>query len=460
MDTLLRCGTLVTMDPGRRIIEDAAVAIRDGVIVDVGPAQSVIDGNPQATNTIDASDKVVIPGLINSHTHACMLFQRTIGFDQPFERWFAETQLPMMRQMSLGDYSMAAQLTMAENLLEGNTTVVENCFFPTSVRDEGSPEAATVAAAETIGTRLGLATSYLTANSDPAFLESSTGVIARLDFAMHEWHRRQNVVVIPSLLLPWATDRRTLEDLVALARAAGAMMHFHCAETPYYNRRCREDHGARSNVDLLASVDALGDDVQLVGCSEIDDTDMDLIAETGTRVISVPTSDLFQSHRPLRTSELLERGVPISFGANGCAGNGRQGMFEAMKDGAGLAKALNGDPTVLGKDEALAMGTIEAARNLGIGDLVGSIEVGKRGDLVALDLHKAHTVPMLNAVAAVVYSARGPDVTDVLVDGEHVIRDGRCVNVDVDELVAGVQDRAEEIAAATPSLHGYLTVSR
>lgn len=443
--TLIRNGAVVTVDANDRILEGGSVLVRDGTIAWIGLPGDEPDDPASIDEVIDARGKVVAPGFINSHTHGCMLYQRTIGYDRHFDDWFANTQLPMMRRMTLQDYGRAELLTMAENLLEGNTTVVENCFFPNSVRDMGSPEEGVVLAARAVGARLVLATSYVSAHTDEAFVEPDSVVLARMESALHDWHRRDLVVVAPSLLLPWATTPDLLSNTLELARSAKAMMHFHTAETAYYNDLVRELHGARSNVGFLRDVGALGPDIQLVGCSEINDEDVDLVVASGTRVISVPTSDMFQSHKPLRMRELLNRGVPVSFGANGCAGNGRQGMFEAMKDGAGLVKALEQDPVVLNKDRALRMATIDAARNLGIDDLVGSIEVGKRADLILVDLTGPHVTPALNVVAALVYSCRGPDVTDVMVDGDWVVRRREVVGCDLEDLTSEVLERARAI---------------
>lgn len=455
---LVAHATVVTMDAERRVLPDAAVGVRDGEIVAVGDTAQVRAGEDW-DEILDAAGGAVMPGFVNSHTHGCMLFQRTLGYDQTFESWFPRTQLPMMRAMSLEDYALAERLTMVENLLEGNTTVLENSFFRAAARAEGSPEEATVEAAREAGVRLVLGTSYMTAHADEDFVEPIDEVQTRLADALARWHRTDRLIVTPSLLLPWATEPEDLHTVLALARDAGAMLHFHTAETPGYNERCRELHGARSNVDFLHRNDALGPDVQLVGCSEIDDADLDLIADSGSHVISVPTSNLFQSHAPLRVPELFARGVPVSYGSNGCAGNGRQGMFDAVKDGAGVVKSLYGDPTIVDKDRALAMATITAAESLGIDDLVGSIEPGKRGDLIVVDVARPHYAPALNIIAALAYSARGSDVTHVLVDGEVVVRQGRCTRLDPTPLVGEVTKRARALAEASPELRPRLCPS-
>lgn len=447
-------GTVVTMNPERQILRDGVVVVEGNLITAVGSREDV--AIPAGAEVIDATGSIVIPGLVNSHTHGCMTFQRTIGYDQQFDDWFARTQVPMMAAMSLDDFRLAERLMVAENLLEGNTTIVENSFFPASVRREGDPEEVVVEEARRLGARLVLATAFLTDHTDARFVEPQASVMARMESALHRWHRRERVVVTPSLLLPWATSPRTLRSVAELARGANAMLHLHTAETPFYDERCRTVHGFRSNVAMLDDCAALGPDVQLVGCSEIDEADIDLVAASGSRVISVPTSDLFQSHRPAPVVELRRRGVAVSLGANGCAGNGRQSMFEAMKDGAGLAKALHQDPTALGKDDVLTMATIGAAQNLGIDDLVGSIEIGKRADLVVVESRVPHATPLLNVVAGLVYSLRGTDVRDVLVDGDVVVRGRRLVRGDADDIAKAVQERAEKVAADVPEIEAFL----
>jgi 5-methylthioadenosine/S-adenosylhomocysteine deaminase len=444
------------MDLGRRVLVDSAVGIDSGEIIAIG-ATSELQASRSWDEIIEAPGCVLIPGLINSHTHGCMLYQRTIGFDQAFEDWFTTSQLPMMREMGLEDFADAERLTMIENVLDGNTTVMENCFFSSRARAAGDPEDATVRAAADIGVRLVLGTSYLSAHADPDFTEPIDDVLDRLDRALRKWHRRERLTVTPSLLLPWATEVDDLRRVLELTRNAGAMFHIHTAETPGYNLRCQDVHGARSNIDFLASAGALGPDVQLAGCSELDDDDVDLVARSGARVISMPTSDLFQSHAPLRIRELLGKGVRVSFGSNGCAGNGGQSMLAAAKDGAGLAKAVYRDPTVVDKDSALAMVTITAAQNLGIDDLVGSLEIGKRADIAVVDLTGPHHTPVLNVVAALTYSARSGDVRHVLVDGEVVVREGVCVRADPAPVIARVSEQAQRIARDSDVLRPRLT---
>lgn len=443
-------GTVITVDRDRRVITDGGVAVEDGEIVAVGPASDLRRRFPQPERVVDARGAAILPGFVNGHTHGCMLYGRTLGYDRDFVSWFGDTQLPMMTAMTPEDYALAETLTMVENLLEGNTTVLENGFFPESLRRDG--RAVVVEAAERTGVRTVVADAYLTGNTAPELVEDPDAALGRQVELLEQLHGRGRFRVALSPLLPWATSVEELAEISRLARDRGAMVHAHCAETPVYNERCQERHGVRSNVGLHAAAGALGPWVQLVGCSELDSTDVELIAETGTRVISVPTSDLFQSHRPLVLTELLERGVPVSFASNGCAGNGGQSMFAAMKDGAGLAKALSRDPAALTKDMALEMATIRAAENLGIADLVGSLEVGKRGDIIVVDLQGAHCAPALNPVAAVTYSCRGSDVRHVFVDGEPVVAAGRCTRLDVGDLAETVQRRAGELAAADPRL--------
>ena len=455
-DTLITGAMVIAMDPGRRVIVDGAIAVRDGVIVDVDHSEAVIARHQRVANHVVLGGGVVIPGLVNGHTHGCMAYGRTLGYDQTFQAWLGQTQLPMMAAMTLVDYELAETLTFAENLLGGNTTVGENGFFPAALHVGGDADEVTVRAAASTGARLVLATSYLTQHADPLLLEAPAAAVDRLSSALTTWHRRGQVVVAPSLLLPWATDLATLERVRDLAAASGAMLHLHTAETPHYNAACVEWHGARSNVDFLHRADALGPSTQLIGCSELDETDLEVVAASGARIVSVPTANMFQSHRLVNVLALRDRGIEVSLASNGCAGNGGQSMFAAMKDGAGVTKSLSQRPDRFGKQDVLEMATIIAARNLGMDDLVGSIEIGKRADLTAVSLSGVHQSPVLNPTAALVYSSRGSDVTDVFVEGRHVVRDGALQTIDVPALVAEVQGRAASLIERLPSLKRYL----
>ncbi|WP_373071186.1 amidohydrolase family protein [Gemmatimonas sp.] len=442
-------GTAITVDADRRVLPNTTVAIRNGTIVGIGDGDAMRREHGEPDDLIDAAGAAVLPGFVNGHTHGCMLYGRTLGADREFTDWFARTQLPIMSAMEREDFFLAELLTMVENLLEGNTTVLENSFFPRDVRRSGT--SIVVDAARASGIRAVIADAYLTSNSAANFLETPDEVIDRHTDLINNHHRSGLLSVALSPLLPWATTPADLQNSMRLCRDSGVMLHAHCAETPHYNERSVAVHGARSNVDFLLSSGALGPNVQLVGCSEADAEDLIVIAQTGTRVISVPTSDLYQSHRLTSLADLRSRGIPISVASNGCAGNGGQSMFDAMRDGVGIAKALAVEP-VMGVNDALELATIDAARNLGIDDLVGSLEIGKRGDVIVIDLHRPHVAPALNVPAAVAYSCRGSDVRHVLVDGNVVVRGGQCMTVDVPALVGEVLRRASGIAASEPDI--------
>jgi len=446
-------GCAVTVDADRRVIADATVVVSGGTIIGIGGSPEMHREFGDPDEVINAAGAAVLPGFVNGHTHGCMLYGRTLGPDCEFTDWFARTQLPIMSKMQPEDFFAAELLTMVENLLEGNTTVLENSFFPREVRKSGT--SIVVDAAVAAGVRTVIADAYLTTNSAANFLEDSEEVVRRHTDLVNRHHRNGLLTVALSPLLPWATTAQDLQRAMDLCADHGTKLHAHCAETPHYNEQSVSVHGARSNVDFLRMAGALGPSVQLVGCSEADDEDLGIIADTGSTVISVPTSDLYQSHRLTSVTDLRARGVQVSIASNGCAGNGGQSMFAAMKDGVGIAKALAGAP-VTGVDDALEMATIDAARNLGIDDLVGSLEVGKRADIIVVDLDGPHVAPALNVPAAVVYSCRGSDVRHVIVDGRIVVRDRKCVTVDVGALVEQVQHRSRSIAGDHPEI-GELT---
>lgn len=439
--------TALCMDGARRVIEDSGIVVVGGRIAAVGELAAVRAEYGAATREIDGRGAVVVPGFVNAHTHGCMTFGRTLGFDRTFRQWLEDSQLPVMEAMNLSDVGLAARVCFAENLLEGNTTVAENSFFPTRVRAEGSPEAETVAAAAEIGCRLVLATSYVTDHYDHRLLERPEDVVARMELALTSW-RNELVEVSPSVLLPWATDAVTFQTVAGLASRHGARLHLHTAETPYYNTACQDVHGARSNVGFLSDLDVLDRRSLLVGCSELDEQDLALVAESGATVVSVPTANLFQSHRLVDLLALQDRGISTCLASNGCAGNGGQSMFAAMKDGAGITKSLSGRPDRFGVEQVLAMATIDAARALGIDDRTGSLEVGKDADLVLVRMGGIHQAPMVNPLAALVYSSRGADVSDVFVRGRHVVRDGVLQTADTDELVSRSRSRALRLLEA------------
>jgi len=438
---VLHGGTILTMDPARRVIEDGVVAIEGPTIAAVGPASARKD--LRADSEIDLKGRVLMPGLVNAHSHLCMIFGRTIGVERDLLAWLG-LEMPLIRALDEEALYLAELLGCVENLKNGNTTVVENIFTPH--RAGFAPEATAFRAMKTSGIRGVVARAYHARNFDADFVETPAEQAERVTALAGEWHGaadgRLGLSIGP--LLPWIVSEGELRATAALARALGLKLHMHVAESPEFNRLIERHFGRPlRNVELLHETGCLGRDAQVVAVADVNAREIALLAESGTSVIFDPQTRLFWGTGFPAIAPFLEAGLVCGLGTNGPAANCGQDLFESMKYACATAKTAAGTPDALTRGRALAMATIEGARALGLDRRIGSIEPGKRADLITIDIAQPHLTPAFDLEAALVYSARGADVRDVIVDGAVVMRDRRLTTIDE----AGLIEEANRAAA-------------
>lgn len=437
---LIRSATVLTMNPARDVIPDGAVLVDAGRIAYVGPSSGA---PPGADEVIEARGKLVMPGLVNCHTHLCMALGRTIGVERRLLGWL-EVEMGLMRGIDLDALYAAEMLGCLENLRNGNTTLVENFFFP---RRKGEvPEDAAFQAMKDSGVRGTLARGYHARNYAPDFIESIDEQDRAVEALARKWHGAENGRLRLSLgpVLPWVVDVNELRRSRALADRLGLGLHMHVAESPEFNAKIAQHHPkAWRNVELLAEAGCLGRDTQAVAVSDISNDEIQLLKQSGTAVVFDPQTRLFWGTGFPSIKPFLDAGLTCGLGTNGPAANCGQDLFETMKYACATAKTAANDPTALGRKRVLAMATIEGARAIGLDREIGSMEVGKRADLITIDLAQPHLTPAADVEAALVYSARGSDVRDVVVDGRLLMRDRVFAEVD-EKAVLGKANAAAE----------------
>ena len=443
---LIENGVVLTMNPAGDIHERGCVLVEDARLAYVGPRA----GLPRDVDALrhDAAGRVVMPGLVNCHTHLCMIFGRTLATDTDLLSWL-DLQMPLMRALDAEAMLAAQTLGCIENLKNGNTTLVENLFAPRS--DEVSPEDSAFAAMQETGIRGTVARAFEALHFDPAFVETPAQQAQRLRTLRERWHGRANGRLRLSFgpLLPWTVDASMLRSSRALADELGLCLHMHVAESREFNRIIERHYGRPvRNVELLHEAGCLGPDVQAVGVSDLSPGEVALLAETGTAVVLDPQTRLFWGTGFPALAPFLEAGIPCGLATNGPAANCGQDLFESMKYACATAKTAAGDPRVLDARRALRMATVEGARALGLDGLTGSLEAGKQADLITIDLRQPHLVPAFDLEAALVFSARGSDVRDAMVDGQWLMRDRRPTRIDEAALLARAETLAERSLAA------------
>ena len=433
IDTLLTGATVLTIDAEDTVVANAAVAIDAGVIVAVGPTAALLAAH-HPRETVVADGCFVLPGLINAHAHLAMTMFRGYA-DELDLQGFLDRMLPVETQILARDtVTTGVRLALAESLLAGITTTLDMFFHP---------EAAVAVAAD-VGFRL---------HAGPVFVTfpgpDRREFAERMTWAADLLAKGAIGVGGQRWVMPHGTYTLSPDQLRAvgeLAQAFHCRMTIHAAENPAEVDMVVAATGRRP-VELLADLGLLDERAVLAHGVELTDREIALVAATGATVAHCPLSNLKLASGFCRVPDLIDAGAKVALGTDGTASSNDLDLWMAMRFAATIHKARAKDATVLPAARVLRMATIDGARALGIAEQVGSIEVGKRADLVIVDGNRAHLVPSYDAASTLVYAAGRGDVRDVFVDGRRVVRNGECTTIDVTAAVAAMRALGERIAA-------------
>jgi 5-methylthioadenosine/S-adenosylhomocysteine deaminase len=439
--TVLAGATVVTVDGDRRVLPDGAVAFTDRLLA-VGPTAEVLAAHPGA-DVVDCTGRLVLPGFVNTHTHLFQTLLKGLGDDRVLADWFRAMTGPSAVQLTPEDCYAAAQHGCAEALTTGTTTLLDFMY----VHPRPGLGDAVAAAMDDVGIRGVMARGYMTAGED---VGASGELIEPLDAALTdaqrligEWNRPGSRVTVGlAPCMSWTVDEPTLRETRALADATGALISMHLAESPFDVEESIRRFRMR-DVPLAAETGLLGPDLVAAHCVQVDVRDLDLIQDSDTRVSHNPCSNLYLGSGFAPVPAMQRRGITVGLASDGPASSSNHSMLQAMKFAALLHKGVHRDPEIMTAEKALEMATIDGARALGLGDVVGSLEVGKRADVVVLDMSNLCVTPLHAAVSSLVYSQRGDEVDRVYVDGRLVVDDGALTTVDENAV------RARSAAAAT-----------
>jgi 5-methylthioadenosine/S-adenosylhomocysteine deaminase len=420
VDLVIRNARYVLMcDELGSVLEHADIAIDDGRIVNVG--ESVMGAN----TVIDGEGLLVMPGLVNLHTHLAMTLLRGIAEEVDLQGFLERVWAEEARIMDPAGVYAGTRLGALEAVLGGTTTALDMYFHPT----ESHRAAVEVGLRHVTGP---VFFSFL----GPDHLEwDERMVLAR---AWPQTLESLGGPHVPPALMPHAAFTVGLEHLAEiadLARQQRALVHTHASENDRENDDTVDATGMRpvpalEASGILALAPVLGHGVRL------DDHDRDRVAATGTAVAHCPGSNLKLASGAADVVAYREQGIRVGIGTDGCSSSNDLDMFAAMRLAANLARLVRDDPAALSARDVVRAATLDGARALGLGDRIGTVEAGKEADLVALDLRAPHLVPVHDPYTSVVFSAGRSDVRHVLVAGSPVVVDGQPTRVATDDVMA------------------------
>jgi len=434
---LLRGARVVTMDPRRRIV-DADVLVEAGTITAIG-------GRPvpkPAPQVIDCTGMVLLPGLVQAHIHLCQTLFRGLADDLALEAWLAKRIWPLEAAHTEESVYWSAMLGAAELLLGGTTAVLDM----ETVRHTG----AAFEALESIGLRATAGKCLMDAPSSPPSLREPTErALQESADLCAKWHGaaggRLRYCFAPRFV-PSCTGP-LLRAVSDLAERAGAVIHTHAAETPVELQIVQRDTG-NDELSYLDSVGISGPRTALAHCVWVDKEGIARLARQRTNVVHCPSSNLKLGSGIAPIPEMLAAGCRVGIGADGAPCNNRLDAFTEMRLAALIQKPRLG-PEALPAAQALELATLGGARALGLETEIGSVEVGKRADLIVLDLDGPHAQPAeADLISRIVYSARAADVRHVVVDGRLVVKDGVLKTASPEEIRRAANAQARRLRRA------------
>jgi 5-methylthioadenosine/S-adenosylhomocysteine deaminase len=434
-DVLLTNARVLTMDEQFTAHDAGGVAITGDAIAAVGPDASTWD----ASETVDCRGRIVMPGLVNAHTHVPMTLLRGLADDLRLDVWLMGYMMPVEREFVSPDFvRLGTQLACAEMIRSGVTTFADMYYFEDAIAEATAAAGLRALCAQTV---------LRFPTPDASSFEDS---LARARDFMTRWKNHPLIVAGPAPHAPYTCTAEILRACAELAAEFDVPLHTHLAETALEVENSRKAYGMPV-VPFVKKHGLFGAKVLAAHCVHIDDGEMRAIKNAGAGVAHCPTSNLKLAAGIAPVSRMLELGVNVGIGTDGPASNNDLDMFEEMRLAALLAKG-SGDPTAVPARTALAMATRLGAAAMHMDHLTGSLQAGKRADLIVLDVNVLHNVPAFTrdagaVYAQIVYASKSTDVCDVMCNGRWLMRDRRLLTLNEDSLRASAQDAARRVDA-------------
>jgi 5-methylthioadenosine/S-adenosylhomocysteine deaminase len=431
---ILSADWILTVDQHDTVLTESAVAVQAGVIIAVGPLAELLKAHPQASRK-HLPNSVLMPGMVNAHTHLAMTMFRGLADDRNLQQ-FLELVMPaeaaVLRAQSV---SVATAAAAVESIHAGVTTALDMYFFAQDV----------VAACDLVGMRV---------MTGPTFM-GSAGPEGMTNAAQLEWTEawlaanpaRPGWRAVVAAHSAYLVSPEELQQVAALAQRHDATFHIHAAESLGEIDSVLAQHGKRT-VELLDHLGVLGHRTVLGHAVHVNDYELERIAATRTAVAHCPASNLKLGSGFARVPEMLLANVTVGLGTDGPASSNDLDLFAAMRLAALIHKGVQGDATVLPAAQVVRAATLGGATALGLGDSIGSIEVGKQADLIGVDLSRVHTQPVYDPNSALVYAAGRDDVRHVWVAGKEVLADGVMTRVDEAEVTQSLMSLRLEVLAS------------
>ena len=434
IDLLISARWIVPVEPDRIVLEDHAVAVDGGAIIDVLPLDQAAPMYAPRER-VDLPDHALVPGLVNAHTHNPMALLRGLADDLPLMAWLREHIWPVEAKVIGPEFVRdGVELAIAEMLRGGTTCCSENYFFPD-------------AQAQAYGAHGFRAMVALPVIEIPSAWAQTRDEYFERALAVHDQYRSDPLVGTAfGPHAPYTVADESFARIRTLSDQLDIPVHLHLMETAQEVEDSRRAHGLRP-MQRLQQIGLVNDRLIAVHMTQVSDAEIALCAETGVSVVHCPESNLKLASGFCPAEKLRQAGVNLALGTDGCASNNDLDMFGELRTAALLAKGVANDAAAFDDAFALRAATLNGARALGLGDKVGSIEPGKRADLVAVRMDEVETQPLYNVISHLAYAVSRRQVSDAWIDGARKLADGALVDFDLAGVLEKTRRWRERIAA-------------
>ena len=416
-DLLIHAKWILPVVPTGTVLEDHALAIRNKKIIAITASRDA-ESSISATTNIHLDSHALIPGLVNVHGHAAMSLLRGIADDIPLKQWLEQVVWPMESKFVSAEFVRSgANLAIAEMISSGTTCFADMYFFPDQV----------ASAALDANIRVQLASPVL--NFPTIWAQDAEEYIYKAT-QLHDNYRNSELVHTAfGPHAPYTVSDQPLMKISTLAEELDVPIHMHVHETATEVEEAVQADGRRP-LQRLAELGLLGPRLICVHATQLIDTEIELLAAHGASVAHCPESNLKLASGLCQVAKLLDAGVNVALGTDGCASNNDLDMFSEMRCAALLAKIVAADASALPAAQALELATINAARALGLDTVIGSLETGKYADITAVNLDRLNTMPLYNPVSQLVYAAQASQVSHVWCGGKLIFENGELKTMD------------------------------
>ncbi len=417
VDLLIVGGTIVTMNAEREVIVNGAIGITNGKI-DIMGTRNIVVKNTRPKRTINAAGKVIIPGLINTHTHVPMALFRGIADDLDLQEWLTKFIFPAeAKNVSEAFVRAGTRLGLAEMIRGGTTTYCDMYYFEDAIADETKKAGMRAVLGETV--------IDFPAPDNKTFDDG----LAYTERFIKKWQKDPLIVPAIAPHAPYTVSQEHLLAARDLSNRLNAPLVIHLAEANTETEFIQQKHKGMRPIEFVDSIGFLTDKTIAAHVIQANDSELDILKRRGVGIAHNPQSNMKLAAGTAPIPAMLRRDIPVGLGTDGAASNNDLSMWEEMDTAAKLHKLISGDPKTLSAEQAFEMATIRGARALHLDKITGSLEAGKRADIVIVDMDSLNQTPYYNVYSSLVYSTKATDVRTVIINGRVVMLDRRLLTL-------------------------------